>query len=123
MMRQNLMIAVLDDEPAYRRALSRLLMTNGHGVAAFASGAELVAQAAHAHFDCILLDLCMPGMSGFDVLAQLQHDAGSPAVIVITAQDDRALLARALSLKAFECHVKPVAETALLDAIDRAVRR
>ncbi len=64
-------IAILDDEEHFRRALSRLLQAHGYEVASFAAGEELIAEAARRTFGCVLLDLNMPGMSGFDVLSEL----------------------------------------------------
>ena len=69
--------AILDDEEHFRRALSRLLKAHGYDVASFSAGEELLAEAAQRTFGCVLLDLNMPGMSGFDVLAELQRRAGT----------------------------------------------
>jgi FixJ family two-component response regulator len=116
-------IAILDDEENYRLALSRLLKAHGYEVATFATGEALIAGASRQRFECVLLDLYMPGMTGFDVLAELRRDAGAPPVIVITAHDDPDLIRQALALNAFECQQKPVGAPALLDAIRRATHR
>jgi DNA-binding NtrC family response regulator len=116
-------IAILDDEEDYRRALSRLLKAHGYRVVDCATGAELVAATTRQSVDCVLLDLYMPGPSGFDILAELQRDARSPPVIVITAHDDPDSMRRALALNAFECRHKPVAASALLGDIERALHR
>jgi FixJ family two-component response regulator len=114
------LIAILDDEEDLRRALARLLKAHGYGVASFATGQELIAAIRRGRFDCVLLDLYMPGMSGFDVLAELQGNPASPPVIVITAHDDVDFVKRALALNAFECQLKPIGAPALLGAIERA---
>lgn len=119
----NRMIAILDDEEHYRRALSRLLKAHGYDVASFAAGEELIAGLARRAYDCVLLDLHMPGMTGFDVLARLRGQPTAPPVIVITAHDDPGFLKRAFDLNAFECQLKPVASPALLGAIERACAR
>lgn len=116
-------IAVLDDEKKFRVALTRLLQAHGHVVAGFATGEQLIAETQHRRFDCVLLDLHMPGMSGFDVLAALQRHPAPPPVIVITAHDDPDPSSRALALNAFECHRKPIGAPTLLGAIDRALAR
>ena len=116
-------IAILDDEEDYRRALSRLLRAHGYDVASFSAGEELIAGLARRPFDCVLLDLHMPGMTGFDVLASLRGQPAPPPVIVITAHDDPDFLKKALDLDAFECQSKPVASPALLGAIERACAR
>jgi len=115
-------IAILDDEEKLRRALARLLKAHGYAVALFATGAELLADVARRHFDCVLLDLNMPGMSGFEVLAALQAGVAPPPIIVITAHDEPENVRRALALNARECQRKPVGAPALLSAIERACR-
>jgi CheY-like chemotaxis protein len=116
-------IAILDDEEKLRLALARLLKAHGCKVASFATGEELLAAIEQKHFDCVLLDLFMPGMSGFDVLAALRSRISAPPVIVITAHDEPELVNRALALNALECQRKPIGAPALLDAIDRALHR
>lgn len=116
-------IAILDDEEDYRRALSRLLNAHGYLVVDCATGADLIAATTRQVVDCVLLDLWMPGMSGFDVLVELQRDPRSPPVIVVTAHDDPDTMRRALALNAFECRHKPVAAATLVADIERALRR
>lgn len=117
------LIAILDDEEGFRKALSRLLKAHGYRVEGFAAGADLVARAASHGFDCVLLDLNLPGMSGFDVLAELQGERAPPPVIVLTANDDPAVMRQALALNAFDYRLKPVAAPALLGSIERALHR
>jgi CheY-like chemotaxis protein len=119
----NRVIAILDDEEHYRRALSRLLRAHGYEVASFSTGEELFAEVARRAFDCVLLDLHMPGMTGFDVLARLRAQPARPPVIVITAHDDPDFAKKAFDLDAFECQLKPVASPILLGAIERACAR
>lgn len=69
--------ALVDDEEAVRRALKRLMVSSGITVEAFASGAEFLDSLAPHRRDCLVLDLQMPDLSGFDVQARLaQSDAG-----------------------------------------------
>ena len=76
-----------------------------------------------AAFGCVLLDLNMPGMSGFDVLAELEAELQPPPVIVLSANDDPAMVRRAFALNAFEYQHKRVAAPALLPSIERALHR
>jgi FixJ family two-component response regulator len=116
------LIAILDDEEKLRLALVRLLKAHGYAVTGFATGEALLAALAERRFDCVLLDLSMPGMSGFDVLASLQALAQPPPVIVITAHDGPETIRRALALDAVECQRKPVGGQTLLTAIKRVCR-
>ena len=113
-------IAVLDDEEQYRRALARLLRAHDHQVFAFECGGALLAEIHRRRFDCVLLDLHMPGMSGFDVLSALHGDSAAPPVIAITGHDDPDFARRALVLGAFACQRKPVTASTLLATIERA---
>ena len=117
------LIALLDDEEDFRKALSRLLKAHGYQVASFATGEELMAEVPTVAFGCVLLDLNMPGMSGFDVLAELEAELQPPPVIVLSANDDPAMVRRAFALNAFEYQHKPVAAPALLASIERALHR
>lgn len=122
MPRQIRTIAVLDDEEAYRRALSRLLRAHGYRVEEFATGEGLLARTRRPGVDCVLLDLYMHGMSGFDVLSELQRTPVAPPVIVVTAHDDADSRRQATVLNAFECHPKPITAAVLVDVIERAVQ-
>jgi len=119
----NRCVAVLDDEEKFRLALTRLLRAHGYEVASFATGEELFAASPQRRFDCLLLDLSMPGMSGLDVLTQWHRDPIAPPVIVVTASDDPDLVQRARALNAFDYQMKPVIAKTLLDTIERACGR
>jgi two-component system, LuxR family, response regulator FixJ len=116
-------VAILDDEAEFRRALTRLLKAHGFDVVAFVGGEELLAALPDRHFDCVLLDLHMSGMTGFDVLAAMRAMDAAPPVIVITAHDEPECTQRAIALDAFECQMKPVASPVLLGSIERACAR
>lgn len=121
--RANPVIAILDDEEHFRRALARLLKAHGYEVLVFPGGAEFLLEVPRRGLDCVLLDLDMPGMTGFEVLAQLKGRADVPPAIVVTAHDDPEYVRRAHALGAFEYQLKPVGAPALLDAIRRACAR
>jgi CheY-like chemotaxis protein len=112
-----LSIAVLDDEAHMRRALHRLLCLHGHDVALFDEGHALIhAQSSHP-FDCIVLDLHMPGLSGFEVMQLLSETSHHPPMIVITGKDEPGNEARARELGATAYLLKPVDEAPLMAAI------
>lgn len=112
-------VAVLDDESEMRTALSRLLRARGFSVVPYASGAEFLAEDADV-FDCVVLDLHMPGLSGFDVLGEMGERASHPPVVVITGHDEPGNCERVQSLGASDYLLKPVDQSTLLAAIDRA---
>lgn len=115
------MIAVLDDEANMRTALRRLLQTHGYRVALFENGAALLEAQPEVPFSCILLDLYMPGVSGFTVLEKLA-DGVAPPVVVITGTDQPGTAEHVRRLGARAHLSKPVDEEALLLAINFALR-
>ena len=113
-------IAVLDDEPQLRKALRRLLVAHGFTVVTFERGADVVAALAVEPMDCLLLDLHMPEVSGFDVLEGLSAREITTPVIVLTGHGEPDTAARVLAMGASAYLTKPVDEAALLAAIDEA---
>ena len=114
------LIAILDDEPAFRRAMARVLGTYGYEGVPFATAGALLRAVHVQRFDCILLDLAMPDLHGFEVLAALRALRNVPPVIVVTGRDDPESVRRAMELEAFDCHKKPVRAPELVGAIERA---
>lgn len=113
-------IAVLDDEPGFRQALSRLLRSHDLQVQTFATGREFLAAATQQPFACLLLDLHMPGHTGFDVLADLKVRQLPIPVIMITGHDQPGSAATARELGAVNYLLKPLDETALLATLRQA---
>jgi FixJ family two-component response regulator len=114
------MIAVLDDEPEMRKALRRLLVAQGFGVVEYETGEALLAALDAQRLDCLLLDLHMPGISGFEVLQAMKLRQVSVPVVVLTAHDEPGTKERAHSLGACSYLKKPVDKAALLCAIQAA---
>jgi FixJ family two-component response regulator len=106
-----LTVAVLDDEAKFRQAQTRLLKTHGLKVETFETGNVLLAALARERFGCVLLDLHMPGMTGFDVLAELATQEPRTPVIVITGHDEPGNALRVRALGAMEYLLKPVDES------------
>ena len=115
-------IAVVDDESSIRRALERLLQSAGLDVDTYPSGADFLAAPSSALADCVVLDLHMPGLTGFDVQDRLARERRALPVVVITGHDSSEARARALAAGASAYLLKPVDDTALLNAIDAAIR-
>jgi two-component system, LytTR family, response regulator len=113
-------VVVADDEPIGRQRLVRLVQAEPDTdvVASCADGEEAV-QAIREHSpDIVLLDIQMPHLDGFEVVAAL-GEAHQPAVIFCTAHDQYAL--RAFQIHAFDYLLKPVDQDRLRDAMGRAM--
>lgn len=111
------LIAVLDDEAKMRVALRRLLRPRGYEVAEFADAPELLKACADKDIACIILDLHMPGMNGFDVLERLARLPKAPPVIIITGHDQAGNAERVTRLGARAYLTKPVDGAPLLKAL------
>lgn len=115
-----LRVVVADDEPLGRQRLVRLLQAEPETdvVAACADGEEAVVAIREHVPDVVLLDIQMPLLDGFEVVAAL-GDADQPAVIFVTAHDQYAL--RAFEVHAFDYLLKPVDQERLREAMGRAM--
>jgi FixJ family two-component response regulator len=121
MVRDVPLLAVVDDDADVRVALTRLVSSAGFAVETFASGAEFLHSIENHEPDCVVLDLHMPEMSGFDVQGALASGHAAVPVVVITGHDTPESRARAVQLGAKVYLRKPVNDEALLAAIDTAI--
>src|ERR1043166_2870417 len=79
-------VLVVDDEPAIRALVAKIVERAGFNVDVAADGEEAVRKMEHADYSVIVLDLMMPAMSGYEFVEYLQLRGGKrPSVIVITA--------------------------------------
>lgn len=113
------LIAVVDDDLRVRKAIGRLLRSVGMEARVFASGMEFLAAFPVFKPDCVVLDLHMPGLSGFGVMADLQRRV---PVVVITGHDSPEAQEQAFAGGATAYLCKPVDKATLLAAINEAYR-
>jgi FixJ family two-component response regulator len=115
-------IYVIDDDPAIRRSLERLLDAVGFRVASYATPNEFLDIAGGLLGGCVLLDLRMPEMDGFEVHARLRLINPGLPVIVVTAQGDVQTAVRAMKAGAADFIEKPYSDDALITAIESALK-
>jgi FixJ family two-component response regulator len=116
-------VHLVDDDPSYLKALSRLLRASEFAVAAFGSATELLAQLCAASRGCIVADLNMPGMSGLDLQQELLQQGLRLPVIFLTGQGDIPSSVLAMRLGAEDFLEKCAPQTQLVDAVQRALTR
>ena len=116
-------IAVVDDEPAVRSALRRLLGAAGYSAVLFASGSAFLESLSGHRPDCVILDYAMPGLTGLDVLSKLKADGLDIPAIVISASEDVHLARRSIDAGARTFLTKPVLAGDLFAAIEAAIER
>jgi FixJ family two-component response regulator len=115
------LIAVVDDEESVRKALQRLIRSAGFAVETFPSGGEFLRSVQDHHPACVVLDLHMPNVSGFDVQAELARTGEQVPVVVITGHDTPEARARVIGQGAKAYLRKPVDDLMLLAAINEAI--
>lgn len=113
-------VVVVDDEPHAREKLRRYLADDPRveWVGEAGDGMAAVALVEEVEPDLVLLDVQMPEMDGFDVLAALEGDR-LPAVVFVTAHDEHAV--RAFEVQAVDYLLKPVDRTRFAEAVGRAL--
>ena len=115
-----LRVSIVDDDAPIREALKSLMRSVRYDVEAFASAEEFLASERPSHTECLILDVYLPGMSGFELQERLQTKYPGIATIFITAHADELLRRRALRSGAVEMLAKPVRRDALFKAIQSA---
>jgi FixJ family two-component response regulator len=122
MTKHRIQVAIVDDDDSVRKALSRLLRSAGMDPQTFDGGEGFLASLHERRPDCLLVDACMPGMDGAELLQRLNDVGLDVPAIVITAHDDERLRDsfRALGVAAFL--LKPLDDEVLLRAIRSAKR-
>src|SRR3989442_2700949 len=109
-------IAVVDDEEPIRKALKRLMRSAGLSVETFGSGPEFLKSIETRLPDCVVLDLHMPQMNGFNVQAHLARKYAALPVIIMTGHDLPQARERAVTSSASAFLRKPDDQRTLLDA-------
>jgi FixJ family two-component response regulator len=109
-------IAIVDDDTSVRRSLLRVVESAGYRAATFASAREFLAWLPDGQAACLVLDVHMDELNGFDL-----HDRLKVPIVFITGHDDAATLARIERSSAAGHLRKPFDRVAVLDTIHRAV--
>ncbi|MBV8834522.1 MAG: response regulator [Acidobacteriaceae bacterium] len=117
------LVAVVDDDISVRRSLDRLIRTVRLDVSVFATADEFLASDHRRKVDCLILDVCLPGMSGIELHRHLLASRFDVPVIFITAHesDDRAR-SEAASDWTVAYFTKPFCGDELLDAVGMALK-
>ena len=114
-------VAVVDDDDSLCRSLARLLFAAGIQPISYPSAEAFLADTKHPHFDCLVLDIQLPGVSGLKLQKQLTAAGAAPPIIFITAHDDPEAREQAHVAGCAGYFRKTDAGSEVLDAIRRAV--
>ncbi len=115
-----ILVAVVDDEPAIRKALTRLLHSAKYRAESHASGPEFLKSLGTEIPACVVLDIRMQGMTGFDVQAWLKEQRIDLPIVFMTALDDPNDVPRVAQAGPLPLLRKPFGDQAFLAAIQAA---
>jgi FixJ family two-component response regulator len=114
------LIAIVDDDASVSRALGRVVRSAGYAVRTFPSAQTLLDALPDGRVACLVLDIHLTGMNGFDLQERLIADGSGIPVVFISAHEDTPTRERIERSGAAGYLWKPVDREALLDAIRRA---
>jgi FixJ family two-component response regulator len=116
-------VSIVDDDASIREALKSLMRSVRFDVEAFASAEEFLASGRSRDTACLILDVSLPGMSGFELQNRLNLERRGIPIVFITAHSDEASRDRALKGGAIDFLSKPVRRDALFKAIESAIEQ
>ena len=116
------LVSVVDDDESVRESLPDLLREFGFAARTFSSAEEFLASDCVGQTRCLILDIAMPGMTGPELQQELNRRRQAIPTIFITANRDKTVRPRVLEQGAVECLFKPFSDTALLEALNTALR-
>ena len=116
-------VQLVDDDPSFLTATSRLLRASGFAVRTFSSASDFLAQRDADAPGCVLADLQMPGMNGLDLQSALAQSRNPPPILFLTGHGDIPSSVRAIRGGAEDFLEKCAPKEKLLDAVTRALAR
>ncbi len=116
-------VLVVDDDPAVRKALHRLIQAAGYRVESLADAAAYLARPPTPPPACMVLDIRMPGMNGLELQAAIAGTSRDLPIVFITGHGGEEMRSQALASGAVEVLFKPLDETTLLAAIEQGLSR
>src|SRR6058998_1960760 len=116
-------VLVVEDDSAIRRGIVDALKFAGYEVLQAANGNEGMAQGLRATIDLLMLDLILPGPSGFDILKAVRAARATLPVIILTARGEEGDRVQGLRLGADDYVLKPFSVRELLARVEAVLRR
>jgi two-component system, LuxR family, response regulator FixJ len=120
-MRTGHTVTIVDDDPAFRRSMERLLMSAGFATASYASGAALLEALSEIADGCLLVDVRLPGMDGLNLQIKLGAIGFRQPIIMMTGHGDVQTAVQAMKSGARDFIEKPFEDGRLLSAIKLAL--
>jgi FixJ family two-component response regulator len=119
----NRLVCVVDDDLSMRKAVGRLLESEGYAVEIFTGAREFLARVPHPGPSCVILDLNMPGLNGLELQETLAQTGRVERIIFITGGASVPTCVQAMKAGAVDYLPKPFRDEDLLRAVERALER
>jgi FixJ family two-component response regulator len=114
-------VHVVDDDDSFRRSMLRILHAAGYAAVGYGCAGEFLLALHGEAAGCILLDISMPGPSGFELLHGLMQRGSATPILFVTARDDIMTSVDAMKQGAFDYIVKPASPERVLAVVARAM--
>ncbi|RYV02269.1 DNA-binding response regulator [Shewanella sp. OPT22] len=116
-------LLIVEDEPTILRGLTDLFVFHGYDVSSETDGKKGLEQALTGNFHCIILDVMLPSMNGFDICNAIRQQSATQAVIMLTAKNAEEDIINGLSLGADDYLAKPFSTSELVLRVSALLRR
>jgi two-component system, LuxR family, response regulator FixJ len=116
-------VFIIDDDPLIRSMIELLIRASGRTLASFAAATDFLAAHVPQGAGCLICDICMPGMTGLELQAELNRAGSTLPVIFISARSDIPTAVTAMQRGAFDFLVKPFSNEELLERVEAALGR
>lgn len=114
-------IGIVDDDPSIRRALGRLLRSEGFEIRTFESASAYLEDGSRDELDCLVLDVAMPGASGIELQREMQRLGLRVPLIFLTGEGNIPTSVHAMKAGAVDFLTKPVRDEELFRALEEAL--
>jgi FixJ family two-component response regulator len=121
--RASRLVAIVDDDESFQRALQDLIESDGLYTLCFGSAEQFLHSNAPEEAGCLIADVRMPGMSGLELQAKLKAERCRIPIVFITAHGDSKMRIHAMREGAVEFLAKPFDDAVLLEIVQGALER
>ena len=116
-------LLIIEDEPSILRGLTDLFVYHGYDVSSEMDGQLGLERALNGQFNCIILDVMLPSMNGFDICNAIRQESQSQAILMLTAKNSEEDIINGLTLGADDYLSKPFSTSELVLRVNALIRR
>ena len=107
-------LLIVEDEPSILRGLTDLFVFHGYGVESESDGQKGLERALNGQYCCVLLDVMLPSLNGFDICNQLRQQSRTLPILMLTAKNSEQDIINGLTLGADDYVAKPFSTSELV---------